>query len=40
MEAHLYNVDLIWKSDRKGEISSPELTDSLEVATLHNFQKE
>lgn len=39
MEAHLYNVDLIWKSDRKGEISSPELTDSMEVATPPQFPK-
>lgn len=39
MDAHLYNVDLSWKSDRKGEISSPELTQKIEVATPPEFPK-
>lgn len=39
MEEHIYNVDLEWRSDRKGEISSPELNESLEVATPPEFPK-
>ena len=39
MEAHFYNVDVKWKSDRKGEISSPELSQNLEVATPPQFPK-
>lgn len=39
MDAHLYNVDLSWKSDRKGEISSSELTQIIEVATPPEFPK-
>ncbi len=39
MEEHLYHVDLEWKSDRKGEISSPVLNDKLEVATPPEFPK-
>lgn len=37
MEAHYYNVNLNWTSDRKGEISSPELTDTIEVTTPPPF---
>lgn len=37
MEAHYYNVDLNWTSDRKGKISSPELNDPIEVATPPQF---
>lgn len=37
MEAHYYNVNLNWSSDRKGEISSPELNDKIEVATPPQF---
>ncbi|WP_291097790.1 MULTISPECIES: OsmC family protein [unclassified Flavobacterium] len=37
MEAHYYNVNLSWISDRKGEISSPELDQSIEVATPPQF---
>jgi peroxiredoxin-like protein len=37
MEAHYYNVNLNWTSDRKGEISSPELNDTIEVATPPEF---
>ncbi|WP_037324606.1 OsmC family protein [Salinimicrobium terrae] len=39
MEEHIYTVDLNWKSERKGEISSPELSDSIEVATPPEFPK-
>lgn len=37
MEAHYYNVNLHWTSDRKGKISSPELNDTIEVATPPQF---
>lgn len=37
MEAHYYHVDLEWKSDRKGEISSPVLDQTVEVATPPEF---
>lgn len=36
---HYYNVDLEWRSDRKGEISSPELNQKIEVATPPEFPK-
>lgn len=39
MKEHLYHVDLEWKADRKGEISSPVLNDKLEVATPPEFPK-
>lgn len=39
MEAHYYNVDISWKNDRKGEISSPELLQSVEIATPPQFPK-
>ncbi len=39
MESHQYNVDLTWIADRKGEISSPELNDIIEVATPPEFPK-
>jgi peroxiredoxin-like protein len=39
MEAHYYNVSLNWTSDRKGEISSPELKQKIEVATPPQFPK-
>ena len=39
MEAHYYNVNLHWMADRKGEISSPELNDKIEVATPPQFPK-
>ena len=39
MEPHYYNVDLKWVSDRKGELSSPEINTSLEVATPPQFYK-
>lgn len=39
MEAHYYQVDVSWKSNRKGEIFSPELSTSIEVATPPQFPK-
>jgi len=39
MDAHYYNVNLTWSADRKGEISSPELNDNVEVATPPQFNK-
>jgi len=39
MSAHAYKVSLTWKEGRTGELSSPELTDKLEVATPPNFAK-
>jgi len=39
MEAHYYNVNLNWIKDRKGEISSPELQNKIEVATPPQFPK-
>ncbi|WP_304344565.1 OsmC family protein [Chryseobacterium koreense] len=39
MEPHFYNVDIHWKNDRQGEMSSPELSQNLEVATPPQFPK-
>lgn len=39
IEAHYYNVNLKWLADRKGEISSPELEQTIEVATPPQFTK-
>lgn len=39
METHQYNVNLKWINDRKGEISSPELQDVIQVATPPQFAK-
>ncbi|MDT0690943.1 OsmC family protein [Salegentibacter sp. F188] len=39
MEAQKYHVDLEWKMDRKGEISSPVLDQKVEVATPPEFPK-
>lgn len=39
MEAHFYNVNISWKQDRKGEMSSPELAQSVEIATPPQFPK-
>jgi peroxiredoxin-like protein len=36
---HEYKVDLIWKNERLGEISSPELNSKIEVATPPQFPK-
>lgn len=39
MEAHYYTVDVEWKDNRKGEMSSPELSQNIEVATPPQFPK-
>jgi len=39
MEAHYYNVNISWKSDRKGEMSSPKLLQSVEIATPPQFPR-
>lgn len=39
MEEHIYKVDLQWRSERKGEISSPDLEQLIEVATPPEFPK-
>ncbi len=39
MEAHYYTVNLNWISDRKGEVSSPELDEKITVATPPQFPK-
>ncbi len=39
MDPHAYNVNIEWTSDRKGMMSSPELTNTLEVATPPQFPK-
>ena len=37
MEPHYYQVNLEWKEGRLGEISSPELNHSIEIATPPQF---
>ncbi len=37
MEAHYFQVDLEWLNDRKGEMTSPELTEAITVATPPPF---
>ncbi len=37
--SHQYNVQLKWKNDRVGELSSPELQNNIEVATPPQFPK-
>ena len=39
MEPHLYNVDISWTKDRQGEMSSPELSAIVEIATPPQFPK-
>jgi peroxiredoxin-like protein len=46
MDPHFYNVDITWKQDRKGLLSSPELNNAekennngIEVATPPQFPK-
>lgn len=39
MVYHTYNVNLNWVTDRIGEISSPELLDTIDVATPPQFPK-
>lgn len=38
-EKHEYQVDLTWKKDRIGVVSSPELNDEIEVATPPDFPR-
>ena len=37
--SHQYNVNLSWKTERLGEVSSPELQSTIEVATPPQFPK-
>jgi peroxiredoxin-like protein len=39
MDAHFYNVDIAWTKERLGEMSSPELTTTIEIATPPQFPK-
>ncbi|MDV4111484.1 osmotically inducible protein OsmC [Elizabethkingia anophelis] len=39
METHYYTINVEWKKDRKGEMSSPELSQNIEVATPPQFPK-
>lgn len=39
MEPHYYNVNVNWTNDRKGNLTSPELKTSVEVATPPQFPK-
>ena len=39
MENHIYTVNLKWENDRKGIMSSPELSSTIEVATPPEFDK-
>ncbi len=38
-EKHLYEVDLDWRNSRIGDLSSPVLTNKIEVATPPEFPK-
>lgn len=38
-QTHSYNVNIEWKNDRKGFMHSPELNDTIEVATPPQFPK-
>ena len=37
MVPHLYNVDISWTKERQGEMSSPELSTVIEIATPPQF---
>ena len=39
MDAHFYNVDLSWSTDRKGILTSSELDQEIAVATPPQFPK-
>ncbi len=39
MDAHYYNVNIQWNNERKGEMSSPELLETIEIATPPQFLK-
>lgn len=36
---HFYDIDLVWRSDRMGEVSSPVLNEKIEVVTPPEFPK-
>ncbi len=38
-DVHTYEVNLEWKTQRKGELSSPVLNETIEVATPPEFPK-
>ncbi len=39
MESHIYQVDVKWMADRIGEASSPELLNTIDIATPPQFPK-
>lgn len=39
MEAHFYEVNVNWKENRRGVMHSPELNETVEVATPPQFPK-
>lgn len=39
MEAHFHNVNVEWENERKGNMSSPEVSQEIEVATPPQFPK-
>lgn len=39
MDKHIYNISLKWDEQRKGTVSSPELSTAIEVATPPEFEK-
>ena len=39
MDPHFYTIDINWKNDRLGEMSSPELSEKVEIATPPQFPK-
>lgn len=39
MEKHHYHVSLAWQGERKGKLSSPELPETIQVATPPPFDK-
>ena len=39
MDSHFYNVNISWTKDRQGEMSSPELSTKVEIATPPQFPK-
>ena len=39
MESHIYQVNVKWMADRIGEASSPELLNTIDVATPPQFPK-
>ena len=39
MDPHFYTIEINWKNDRLGEMSSPELSEKVEIATPPQFPK-